>query len=155
MIKKTIFLLVIMSFAGVLSVYVSEGIKQYANREESKISSEFIGDQYTFIGKKDRIGFHKLNGNKAVPFAMNHGGLYIWRFIEEYRMFTGAFTLKARHFTGEERILVDIKEPEYVAIKNGVELRMKINALRPGEWELKAYIGEVYFDSVMVVVKQS
>jgi hypothetical protein len=132
------------------------------NENPIKLSSEsenFQFDDLMMMGKEDRIGFVKLNGDPEKLFVSEKGALYLWRFFGKESDFKGDLKLIGiKKSNKKEIILANSKEiiiDTYGGNQKGVEKSLKVGFPSPGVWEIKVYFGEKFFDSVSVEVLES
>ncbi|RSL32367.1 hypothetical protein D7Z54_15840 [Salibacterium salarium] len=132
----------------VKSVEFLEGIKQ---NDEPAVSPTFESGNYTMIGEKNRIGF--IYDENTSPFRAGFENKYMWHFWGDEETLEGSFRVTGEKVsTGEE---VSIFEAEELGgAQNGADAHIpsSMSIPRSGKWQLKTYIGEELFGTVVVNV---
>lgn len=152
---------------GVMIIFLLAGCSSFNEKNEANenhikqysTSEKFQFDNLMMIGKKDRIGFVKLNGDPENLFVSKKGALYLWRFFGKESDFQGDLQLKGIKKSDKEEItLANSKEiiiETFGSNQKGVEKSLKMSFPSPGVWEIKVYFGDKFFDSISVEVLDS
>jgi hypothetical protein len=135
---------------------ISEESRDIVNTSDTTenwtISEEFEVDNLIMYGKKNRMGFTKLNGDPNENFIAQTGALYLWKFWGKDNEFNGALKLSAKNKTGKELMLANINESDFKNIEKGIESHFKLAFPSPGIWKIEATFGNKKFDHIIVKV---
>lgn len=120
---------------------------------EWAVSPLFQVEDYTMIGKKERLGFI-YDDSEVIKFYPNQTNKYMWHFWGTDEELEGNVKILATH--ENESTSITIAEGGLAGKNNGADRHFPSNMSLPksGVWKLDAYIGNDFFDSVFIKVNE-
>ncbi len=119
-------------------------------RTDTILSPMFEVGPYTMVGEENRVGFIYS------PFVPNQKQKYMWHFWGKPDELEGHFVVRATNIETNQEVVVT-QAASLGPANNRADAHLPTLMALPtsGEWELKAYIGEQHFGTIIVKTVKS
>ncbi|NMO97099.1 hypothetical protein [Paenibacillus lemnae] len=119
-----------------------------------RVNATFTSGQYEMLGQERKLGII-YDGSEVSRFYLGKTQKYMWYLWGDSKEFQGTFKVIASHQDNDEKLEV-VKKSSIGGPLNGADAHIpsQISLPAEGQWRLDAYVNDVLFGSIDVMVHE-